>query len=141
MDGGLVPELTPGAGDPLVVEDADDLQHPFAGLGQVEDALDDKGGVLVGFQGGPLLGSVQHLDPLVAIGGHGSDPEAPGCGLPHTPHDLLAKDISYPIDTKSLGIRGGWCLKPVDYDHEVAWNGYAIGTYSKQPSEHCYLVE
>ena len=31
VDGGLVPELTPGAGDPLVVEDTDDLQHPHCG--------------------------------------------------------------------------------------------------------------
>ena len=38
--------------------------------------------------------------------------------------DDIREDISYPIDTKSLGIRGGWDLKPVDYDHEVTWNGY-----------------
>ena len=29
------------------------------------------------------------------------------------------KDISYPIDTKSLGIRGGWDLKPVDYGGQL----------------------
>ena len=40
VDAVLGPELAGGAGDALVVEGAGDFQHPGAGLGQVEDALD-----------------------------------------------------------------------------------------------------
>ena len=34
------------------------------------------------------------------------------------------KDISYPMDTKSSGIRGRWDLDPVDYEYGVTWNGH-----------------
>ncbi len=91
VDGGLVPELPPGALDALVVEDADYLHHPLAGLGQVEDALDDAVGFGVGLEGGPLLGAVLDLDLPVAVGCHGSDPEAAGRRLPHAPQDLHPK--------------------------------------------------
>ena len=106
VDAVLGPKLTRGAGDALVVEGAGDVQHPRTGLGHVEDALDDAGGIGVGFQGGALLGPVLHHDPVVAVGRPAGDPEASGCGLPHTPRNLLGQDIGYPIDTKHCGIRG-----------------------------------
>ena len=118
VDAGLAPELTPGAGDALAVEGAGDVGHSPTGLGQLEDALDDAGGVGVGLQGGPLLGSVLHHDPVVAVGRPAGDPEAARCGLPHPPRDLLGQDIGYPIDTKRSDIHGRLDLKPVDNDDD-----------------------
>ena len=43
----------------------------------------------------------------------------PGCG-----GRLEHEDISYPIDTKSSGIRGRWDLEPVDYEYCATWNGH-----------------
>ena len=51
MDAVLGPEPARGVGDALVVEGADDVQHPRSRLSHVEDALDHTGRVLVGFQG------------------------------------------------------------------------------------------
>ena len=89
MDAVLGPELAGGAGDTLVVEGLGDLQHPRAGLGQVEDALDHLGGVRVQFQGGAFLGPVGHHDPVVAVGVAAAHPVAPGGGLPHSPLNLF----------------------------------------------------
>ena len=50
------------------------------------------------------------------IGSHTGDPETPHGSLPHSPDDLLGQDISYPIDTKNLGIHGRLGLKAVDHD-------------------------
>ena len=83
VDAILGPELAGGAGDTLVVEGAGDLEHSGAGLGQVEDALDYLGGVLVQFQGGALLGAVLHHHAVVAVGGAAAHPVAPGGGLAH----------------------------------------------------------
>ena len=81
----LGPELAGGAGDALIVEGLSDLQHSGAGFGQIEDAIDHLGGVLVQLQGGALLGPVGHHDPVVAVGGAAAHPVAPGSGLPHSP--------------------------------------------------------
>ena len=101
-------------------------QRPISGLRHVEHAPDDERRIRVDLQGGPLLGSVQHHDPVVAEGGVAGNPEASRRGLPHTPGDLLGKDIGYPIDTKSLGIRGRWDLKPVDTT--IAHEAYGVRT-------------
>ena len=55
VDAGLAPELPPGTGDALVVEDAGDFQGALSSLGQVEDAPDDAGRIRVDLQGGALL--------------------------------------------------------------------------------------
>ena len=77
MDAVLGPELPRGAGDALVVEGAGDVQHPPTGLGHVKGALDDTGRVLVGLQGGALLGPVLDVDLAEAVGHPAGDPEAP----------------------------------------------------------------
>ena len=111
MDAGLAPELPPGAKDALVVEGLGDVHHPVAGLAHVEDALDDAGRVRVGFQGGSLLGSVRHHDPVVAEGGVAGDPEASGCGLPHPPRDLLGQilrvELVHALDDGLHELAGG----------------------------------
>ena len=124
VDAVLGPEPAGGVGDPLVVEGSSDVQDSPAGLGHPEDALHHGRGGGIGFQGGPLLGSVLHHELPVAVGHATGHPESPRSRLTHPPRDLLGKDICYSIDTKSLGIRGGWDLKPVDHDYEVMWIGY-----------------
>ena len=101
MDAGLAPQLPPGAGDALVVEGPSDVRHSVAGLGHIEDALDDVGRIRVGLQRGALLGSVLHHDSVVAERGVAGNPEAARGGLPHPPDNFLRQDISYPIKTKN----------------------------------------
>ena len=91
MDAVLGPELSRRAGDALVVEGAGDVQHPPTGFGHVKGALDDTGRILVGFQGGALLGPVLDVDLAESIGHPAGDPEAPGRRLPHPPRDLLGQ--------------------------------------------------
>ena len=43
----------------------------------------------------------------------------PNCPIPFR---LVAEDISYPIDTKSSGIRGRWDLERIDYEYGATWN-------------------
>ena len=62
MNAVLGPELASGAGDAIVVEGADDVQHPGARLCHVEDALDDRGTCSRRFQSGALLGPVLDVD-------------------------------------------------------------------------------
>ena len=62
------PEFSGGAGDALAVEGAGDVEHPSSRVGQLEDPLDDIGCLLIGFQLGPLLGTVLQHDPVVAKG-------------------------------------------------------------------------
>ena len=71
---------------PFVVEGPSDVRHSAAGLGKVEDALDDARGIRVGLQGGALLRPVPH----------------------HHPRDLLGEDIGYSINTKNQVHMGGW---------------------------------
>ena len=111
VDAVLGPELSCGARYPFIVESPGDVQHPRSGLGHVEDALDDAGGVGVGFQRGAFLCAVLHHDPVEAVGRPAGDPEAAGGGLAHPPGDLLGQDIGYPIDTKNCGTRGGWAWR------------------------------
>ena len=88
----VLPQSFPlGLEMPLVVEGADDFERPVSGIRHVEDALDDGGRFGVDLQGGPLLGSVLHHDPVVAEWGVAGNPEASRCGLPHTPRDLLGE--------------------------------------------------
>ena len=68
VDAGPSPELPPGTGDALLVEGADDFERPVSGLRHVEHAPDDAGRIRVDLQGGSLLGSVLHHDPVVAEG-------------------------------------------------------------------------
>ena len=73
----VLPQSFPlGAQDALAVEGPGDVRHSAAGLGKVEDALDDTRGIRVGLQGGALLRPVLHHHPVVAEGGVAGDPEA-----------------------------------------------------------------
>ena len=76
VDAGPAPEIPSGAGDALVVEGADDFERPISGLRHVEHALDDAGRIGVDLQGGSLLGTVLHHDPVVAVRGVAGNPEA-----------------------------------------------------------------
>ena len=100
------PSLPRWASDAFVIEGAGDLHHPRTGLGHVEDALYDWGGIRIGFQFGTLLGTVLHHNPVEAVGCRTTDPEAAGGGLTHPPPYLLCKDIGYPIKTKESGTHG-----------------------------------
>ena len=91
VDAVLGPELSGGAGYALVVEGLGDFQHPCTGLGHVEDALDDLGGIGVRLQGGALLSPVLDHDSVVTVGRPAGDPEAARSGLPHSAGDLLGK--------------------------------------------------
>ena len=106
VDGGLAPLLAPGGGDALGVEGLEDVQGGPALEGQVKDAADHGVVGRVEFQPGPLLGPVLDIDPLVAVGGVGGHPEAARGGFAHSPHNLLGKGISYPINTKNSGTLG-----------------------------------
>ena len=125
VDAGPAPELSPGAGDALVVEGADDFERPVSGIRHVEDALDDGGRIGVNLQGGPLLGSVLHHDSVVAEGGVAGNPEASRCGLPHTPRDLLGQilrvEFVHRLDD-GLHELTRWCVVGVlgDGDHADA---------------------
>ena len=94
VDAGPGPELSPGAGDALFVEGADDFERPVSGLRHVEHALDDGGHIRVDLQGGSLLGTVLHHDPVVAVGGMAGNPEASRCGLAHPSRDLLSEILA-----------------------------------------------
>ena len=102
MDTGLAPQLPPGAGDALVVEGPSDARHSVAGLGHIEDALDDVGRIRVGLQRGALLGPVLHHDSVVAERGVAGNPEAARGGLPHPPDNflrqILAVEFVYALD-------------------------------------------
>ena len=91
VDGGLAPLLAAGGGDALGVEGLEDVQGSPALEGEVEDA--PYHGVVgrVEFQARAFLGPVLDVDPLVAVGGVGGHPEAPGGGLSHTPRHLLGQ--------------------------------------------------
>ena len=91
MDAVLGPEPAGGVGDALAVQGAGDVQDALAGFGQAEDALDDGRRIRVGFQGGPLLGSVLDHELAVAVGNATGHPEAPGGGFTHTPVDLFGE--------------------------------------------------
>ena len=122
MDAVLGPELSRGTGDALVVEGAGDFQHPGAGLGQVEDALNDSGRIGVQFQGGALLGPVRHHDPVVAVGGPAAHPVSPGRGLPHSPGNLLGKifrvEFVHALDDGLHQLAGGSVVSVLgDGDH------------------------
>ena len=66
VDAGPGPQLTPGAGDALVVEGADDFERPISGLRHVVHALDDAG--RIGVDAAPELlrrgrGQIQEPGP------------------------------------------------------------------------------
>ena len=111
MDAGLAPELSLGAQDALAVEGPGDVRHSAAGLGKVEDALDDARGIRVGLQGGALLRPVLHHHPVVAEGGVAGDPEAARGRLAHPPRDLLgeilAVELVHALDDGLHELAGG----------------------------------
>ena len=144
MDAVLGPELAGGAGDALVVEGAGDLQHPGAGLGQVEYALDHGGGVRVEFQGGALLGAVRHHDPVVAVGRPAAHPVAPGRGLPHPPRNLLGKifaiEFVHALDDGLHQLAGGGVVGVLgDGDHADALAPRNVAGNWLQPGGQLYL--
>ena len=94
VNAGLAPELSPWAGDAVVVEGAGDVHHPASRLGHVEDALDDGGRIRVLLQRGALLGPVLHHDAVVAVGRLAAHPEAARRGLSHASQDLLGKILA-----------------------------------------------
>ena len=91
VDAVLGPGPPGGVGDALVVEGAGDVQDAPAGFGHIEDALDHRGGVRVGFQSGALLRPVLDHQLAVAVGDPAGDPETPGGGLPHPPPNFFGK--------------------------------------------------
>ncbi len=111
MDAGPSPELSPGTGDALIVEGADDFERPITGFGHVEHAPDDGGRIGIDLQGGSLLGTVLHHDPVVAEGGVAGNPEASRCGFPHPSRDLLgeilAVELVHALDDGLHELAGG----------------------------------
>ena len=65
----------------------------------------------IDLQGGSLLGSVLHHDPVVAEGSVAGNPEASRCGLPHPPRDLLgqilAVELVHALDDGLHELAGG----------------------------------
>ncbi len=91
VDSVLGPKLAGGIGDALVVQGAADVQDALARLGQIEDALDDGGGLRVRLQGGALFGPVLDHQLAVPVGHAAGDPESPRRSFPHSPQNFLSK--------------------------------------------------
>ena len=91
VDAVLGPGPAGGVGDALAVQGAGDVQDAPARFGHIEDALDHRGGVRVGLQGGALLGAVLDHQLAVAVGHPAGDPEAPGGSLPHPSPNFFGK--------------------------------------------------
>ena len=125
VDAVLGPEPAGGVGDALVVEGAGDVQDSPACLGHAEDALHHGHGGRIGFEGGPLLGSVLHHELAEAVGNPAGDPEAAGSGFPHAPDDFLGKifavEFVHALDDGLHELAGGGIVGVLgDGDHADA---------------------
>ncbi|MDE2683006.1 MAG: hypothetical protein OXI54_02500 [Chloroflexota bacterium] len=94
VDGGLDPLLAVGVGDALGIQGLGDVQDTVAVQDHIEDAAGHGVPGRVEFQAGAFLGAVLDVDLAVAVGSVGGDPEAPGGGLAHSPHNLLGKILA-----------------------------------------------
>ena len=93
METALVPPLA-SVGDAPLVQLLAQLLEAAAPQGLLEYLLHHRGRGRVYLKGGALLRPVADLDLPVAEGGVGAEEEAPRCGLPHPPDDLLGKILA-----------------------------------------------
>ncbi|MDE2669815.1 MAG: hypothetical protein OXI51_09210 [Chloroflexota bacterium] len=91
VDRVLRPAPAAHGGNALLVEDADDVEDALAPAGHPEDAAHDGVGRRVEVEAGALLGAVLDVDPAVAVGDVGGDPEAARGRLAHPPDHFLGK--------------------------------------------------
>ncbi len=142
----LRPGPAGGVGDALAVQGAGDVQDAASGLGQVEDALNHWRGVGVWFQGGPFLGAVLDHELAIAVGHPAGDPEAPGCGFPHSPVDLFGKiftvEFVHRLDDGLHELAGGGVVGVLgdgdDADAlpaEHGLEGHGVFTLAGEPAE------
>ena len=91
VHGVLRPAPAAHRGHTLVVEDADDVEHALAPAGHAEDAAHDGVGRGIEVEARTLLGAVLDVDPAVAVGDVGGDPETARSRLAHPAGDLLGQ--------------------------------------------------
>ena len=88
------PAAAPHRRHGVIVENPDDVEDALALAGHTEDATHDSVGGRVEVQLRALLGAVLDVNPAIAIGDVGGDPEAARGRLAHTPQDLLGKILA-----------------------------------------------